>query len=91
MIQPAWLATLSAAPAGRQGEAFGVASSATSAGFALGPLGGGLLAASLGFWSAFLVPGGLLLALAVTLVLAYAPRSGRATAAWKALVASITR
>ena len=90
-IPVANLAIKSAAPAGRQGEAFGVASSATSAGFALGPLGGGLLAASLGFWSAFLVPGALLLALAVGLVLAYAPRSGKATAAWRAMIASITR
>ncbi|WP_207956894.1 MFS transporter [Rubrobacter tropicus] len=90
-IPVANLAIKSAAPAGRQGEAFGVASSATSAGFALGPVGGGLLAASLGFWSAFLVPGVLLLALAVALVIAYAPRTGKATAAWKALIASITR
>ena len=90
-IPVANLAIKSAAPAGRQGEVFGVASSATSMGFAFGPVGGGLLAASLGFWSAFLVPGALLLALAVALVLAYAPRSGRATAAWRALVASITR
>lgn len=90
-IPVANLAIRSAAPAGRQGEAFGVASSATSAGFALGPLGGGLLAASLGFWSAFLVPGILLLALAIAFVVAYAPRSGRATTAWKAIIAGITR
>jgi DHA1 family multidrug resistance protein-like MFS transporter len=90
-IPVANLAIKSAAPAGRQGEAFGVASSATSMGFALGPMGGGLLAASLGFWSAFLVPGVLLLALAVALVAAYAPRSGRTTSAWRALVAGITR
>ena len=81
----------SSAPEGRQGEAFGVASSATSTGFALGPVGGGLLAASLGFWSAFLIPGALLVVLALGLVLAYAPRPGSATAAWKAIVASITR
>ena len=90
-IPVANLAIKSAAPAGRQGEAFGVASSATSIGFALGPVGGGLLAAGLGFWSAFLVPGAILLALALGLVAAYAPRSGRATAAWKALIAGITR
>ncbi len=90
-IPVANLAIKSAAPAGRQGEAFGVASSATSVGFALGPIGGGLLAASLGFWSAFLVPGAILLTLAAGLVIAYLPRSGRATAAWKALVASVTR
>jgi len=59
--------------------------------YLLGPVGGGLLAASLGFWSAFLVPGAILLALAVGLVLAYVPRTGKATAAWRALVAGITR
>jgi MFS transporter, DHA1 family, multidrug resistance protein len=90
-IPVANLAIKSAAPAGRQGEAFGVASSATSMGFALGPVGGGLLAASLGFWSAFLVPGVLLIALAAGLVVAYVTRSGSATAAWKALIAGITR
>jgi MFS family permease len=90
-IPVANLAIKSAAPEGRQGEAFGVASSATSVGFALGPVGGGLLAASLGFWSAFLVPGAILLALAVGLVVAYVPRTGKATAAWRALVAGITR
>lgn len=81
----------SSAPEDRQGEAFGVASSATSTGFALGPVGGGMLAATLGFWSAFLVPGILLVILAFGLVFAYAPRSGRATAAWRAIIASITR
>jgi MFS transporter, DHA1 family, multidrug resistance protein len=90
-IPVANLAIKTAAPPGRQGEAFGVASSATSTGFALGPVGGGLLAASIGFWSALLVPGVLLLVLAAGLVLAYAQRSGRANAAWKALIASITR
>lgn len=77
----------SSAPEGRQGEAFGVASSATSIGFALGPVGGGLLAAGLGFWSAFLVPGALLLILALALVAAYAPRPGKAVAAWKEMIA----
>lgn len=52
-----------ASPPKRQGAAFGVASSATSAGFALGPLGGGLLSSAFGFWSAFLIPGIALLAL----------------------------
>ncbi len=45
-----------------QGAAFGVASSAVAAGFAVGPVGGGLLASTLGFSAAFLVPGVLLLA-----------------------------
>ena len=42
---------------GRQGEAFGVAGTATSAGNAVGPLAGGLLASSFGFGAPFLVPG----------------------------------
>jgi MFS transporter, DHA1 family, multidrug resistance protein len=42
---------------GRQGEAFGVAGTATSTGNAIGPLAGGLLAASFGFGAPFLVPG----------------------------------
>ncbi|MDQ3497550.1 MAG: hypothetical protein M3514_08610, partial [Actinomycetota bacterium] len=41
----------------RQGEAFGVAATATSAGNAVGPAAGGLLAASFGFGAPFLVPG----------------------------------
>jgi DHA1 family multidrug resistance protein-like MFS transporter len=41
----------------RQGEAFGVAATATSAGNALGPAAGGLLASSFGFGAPFLVPG----------------------------------
>jgi DHA1 family multidrug resistance protein-like MFS transporter len=42
---------------GRQGEAFGVAGTATSTGNAIGPLAGGLLASSFGFGAPFLVPG----------------------------------
>jgi len=41
----------------RQGEAFGVAATATSAGNAVGPMAGGLLASALGFGAPFLVPG----------------------------------
>ena len=52
-------------PEERQGAAFGVASSAVSAGFALGPIGGGLLAAYLGFWAPFFVPGALLVCASV--------------------------
>jgi MFS transporter, DHA1 family, multidrug resistance protein len=75
-IPVANLAIKQAAPPERQGAAFGVASSATSTGFALGPIGGGLLASTLGFWAAFLVPGAALLALAVAFGLAWAPRLG---------------
>ena len=93
VIPVANLAIKEAAPPGRQGAAFGVASSATSTGFALGPIGGGLLASALGFWAAFLVPGAALLALAAALGLAWAPRIGRgkATVSFKAVIAHLTR
>ncbi len=57
----------------KHGVAFGVAASVTSVAFGVGPLGGGLLAASFGFSTPFLVPGLLLLGAAVALLLA--PRS----------------
>ena len=92
-IPVANLAIKEAAPPERQGAAFGVASSATSTGFALGPIGGGLLASGLGFWTAFLVPGAALLALAAALGFAWAPgiRRGKATASWRAVIAHLTR
>ena len=91
-IPVANLAIKEAAPPERQGAAFGVASSATSTGFALGPIGGGLLASGLGFWAAFLVPGAALLALAAAFGLAWAPRFGsrRVLASWRALLASFS-
>jgi MFS transporter, DHA1 family, multidrug resistance protein len=52
---------------GRQGEAFGVAGTATSAGNAVGPLAGGLLAASFGFGAPFLVPGICLIAVSAVI------------------------
>jgi DHA1 family multidrug resistance protein-like MFS transporter len=92
-IPVANLAIKEAAPPERQGTAFGVASSATSTGFALGPIGGGLLASTLGFWAAFLVPGAALLALAVAFGLAWAPRLGsrKGLASWRAVIAHLTR
>ena len=51
----------------RQGEAFGVAATATSAGNAVGPAAGGLLAASFGFGAPFLVPGICLVAVSAIL------------------------
>ena len=92
-IPVANLAIKEAAPPERQGTAFGVASSATSTGFALGPIGGGLLASALGFWAAFLVPGAALLALAVAFGLAWAPRLGsrKGLASWRAVMAHLTR
>ena len=92
-IPVANLAIKEAAPPERQGTAFGVASSATSTGFALGPIGGGLLASGLGFWAAFLVPGAALLALAAAFGLAWAPRFGsrKGLASWRAVIAQLTR
>jgi DHA1 family multidrug resistance protein-like MFS transporter len=68
VIPVANLAVRGAVPPERQGAAFGVAASATSAAFGLGPLGGGLLAASFGFGVPFLVPGVLLLAASAALL-----------------------
>jgi MFS family permease len=51
----------------RQGEAFGVAATATSAGNAVGPVAGGLLASSFGFGAPFLVPGVCLVAVSLLL------------------------
>ena len=51
----------------RQGEAFGVAATATSAGNAVGPAAGGLLAASFGFGAPFLIPGICLVAVSAIL------------------------
>lgn len=65
IIPVANLAVRSSVPENRQGAAFGVSASVTSAAFGLGPLGGGLLAASFGFGAAFLAPGMLLLGAAV--------------------------
>jgi DHA1 family multidrug resistance protein-like MFS transporter len=93
VIPVANLAIKGAAPPERQGAAFGVASSATSTGFALGPMGGGMLASTLGFWAAFLVPGAALLVLAASLGLAWAPGIGRrkVTASFRAVIALLTR
>jgi DHA1 family multidrug resistance protein-like MFS transporter len=57
----------------RRGAAFGLAGSAKSAGWAFGALGGGYLAATLGFPAAFLIGGGLYLLLAVLIGLRGAP------------------
>jgi MFS transporter, DHA1 family, multidrug resistance protein len=68
VIPVANLAVRAAVPPERQGAAFGVAASATSAAFGLGPLGGGLLASSFSFGVPFLVPGVLLLATSAALL-----------------------
>jgi MFS transporter, DHA1 family, multidrug resistance protein len=69
VIPVANLVVRASVPAERQGEAFGIAASATSVAFGIGPLGGGLLAASFGFGVPFLVPGILLLAASAALIL----------------------
>ncbi len=66
-IPVANLAIRGAVHSGRQGEAFGVAATATSAGNAVGPVAGGLLAASFGFGAPFLVPGVCLVAVSLLL------------------------
>jgi DHA1 family multidrug resistance protein-like MFS transporter len=68
IIPVANLVVRASVPAERQGEAFGIAASATSMAFGIGPLGGGLLAASFGFGAPFLVPGILLLAASAALL-----------------------
>ena len=68
VIPVANLVVRASVPAERQGEAFGIAASATSVAFGIGPLGGGLLAASFGFGAPFLVPGVLLLAASAALL-----------------------
>jgi MFS transporter, DHA1 family, multidrug resistance protein len=69
VIPVANLVVRASVSAERQGEAFGIAASATSMAFGIGPLGGGLLAASFGFGVPFLVPGILLLAASAALLL----------------------
>jgi MFS transporter, DHA1 family, multidrug resistance protein len=78
------------APPERQGAAFGVASSATSTGFALGPVGGGLLASALGFWAAFLVPGAAILFVAAVLAISWSVRP-KPSALWRAILAHLVR
>jgi DHA1 family multidrug resistance protein-like MFS transporter len=86
-----------ASPPERQGAAFGFASSATAMGFALGPMGGGLIASSLGFRAAFLIPGAALLGLAIVLGAVWAMRSSsggsgkKRPAFWKAILTHLAR
>jgi len=90
-IPVANLAIKEAAPPERQGAAFGVASSATSMGFALGPIGGGLLASAIGFWSAFLMPGVALLILASAFGLAWISHTRMGRTSCRAVIANLTR
>ena len=70
VIPVANLAVRSSVVPERQGAAFGAAASVNSLAFGLGPLGGGLLAASYGFGAPFLVPGILLIGTSLALVVA---------------------
>jgi len=69
VIPTANLTIRDGAPRGRRGAAFGAASSALALGFSAGPVGGGLLVATLGFRVAFVVPAVLLLGLSLTLTM----------------------
>ena len=70
VIPVANLAVRSSVAPERQGAAFGAAASVNSVAFGLGPLGGGLLAASYGFGAPFVVPGILLIGTSAALVVA---------------------
>jgi len=76
VIPVANLAIRASVPEGRQGAAFGVSASVTSAAFGVGPLGGGLLAAAYGFGAPFVVPGFLLVAAAGVIALSAAVGGG---------------
>lgn len=76
IIPTANLTIRNAAPPEKRGAAFGAASSAVALGFSAGPVGGGLIAAGLGFRAAFLIPGVLLLGLAVVLMVVWVARGG---------------
>ena len=77
VIPVANLAVRSSVPESRQGAAFGASASVTSAAFGIGPLGGGLLAASFGFGAPFLAPGLMLLAAAVVVAALSVPSGAR--------------
>lgn len=92
VIPVANLAIKNVVPSERQGTAMGVASSAVSAGFAAGPIGGGLLAAALGFWAPFLIPGVLLVAAGATLWVVPQIKPGtRMRALWRSAVVWLAR
>jgi MFS transporter, DHA1 family, multidrug resistance protein len=89
VIPVANLVVRASVPAERQGEAFGLAASATSVAFGIGPLGGGLLAASFGFGAPFLVPGVLLLAASVALLVLTLPSMPRYARLCKLVLANL--
>ena len=92
VIPVANLVVRSSVPQERQGAAFGVAASATSAALGLGPLTGGLLAATFGFGVPFSTPGvPLILVSAVLLVTLRKRTKVRLARAWRTALAHIAR
>ena len=69
VIPVANLAVRSSVSPERQGGALGLAASAISLAYAVGPLSGGLLASTVGFGAPFLVPGALLLGASALLLI----------------------
>lgn len=90
VIPVANLAVRSSVAPERQGAAFGAAASVNSLAFGLGPLGGGLLAASYGFGAPFLVPGILLVGTSLALmVLALREKRTRYGKTFKLILAQL--
>jgi MFS transporter, DHA1 family, multidrug resistance protein len=92
VIPVANLVVRSAVPRERQGAAFGVAASATSAAFGIGPLTGGLLAATFGFGIPFSVASVPLIC--VSLAFLAAPRKGtrvRFARVWRTALTHLIR
>jgi MFS family permease len=90
VIPVANLAVRSSVPQERQGAAFGVAASATSAAYGLGPLVGGLLAATFGFGTPFSVPGVPLICVSAVFM-ATPRRRVRLVRAWRTALAHLAR
>ena len=67
IIPAANLTVRDASPPERRGAAFGLASSAVALGFSTGPVGAGLIASTMSFGDAFLLPGVLMLGLGLAL------------------------
>jgi DHA1 family multidrug resistance protein-like MFS transporter len=92
VIPVANLAVRSSVPPERQGAAFGFAASATSAAYGIGPLAGGLLAATFGFGIPFSLPGVLLIC--VSGVFLATPRKKtrvRLVRAWRTALVHLAR
>jgi MFS family permease len=92
VIPVANLAVRSSVPRERQGAAFGVAASATSAAFGIGPLAGGLLAATFGFGVPFSIPGVLLICVSIAFLATPRKRTrARLVRAWRTALAHLVR